>query len=464
MPETTLIYNLFPPLLGPIPRWEEHLKRIAAMGFTWLYLNPIHTPGLSGSLYAVKDYFGLNPLFFPESGKDPEIALKHFLKAAGRRGLKVMLDLVINHTAIDSPLVKEHPEWYAQDEDGQIKHPGAIDPADATRVTVWGDLAELEYWPPPDPEGLLNFWHTVVAKYLRLGFRGFRADAAYKIPGEFWERLISEARRLEPRARFFAETLGCRLEECAQLSSAGFDFLYNSSKWWDFQADWCLQQYQRFRRVAPSISFPETHDTPRLAAESGGALEVARQRYLFAAYFSSGLMMPMGFEYGFQKHLHVVQTRPEDWETPIYDLTEFITRVNRMKRRCPVLLEEGPQVRLSPEDEPVVMLIKSRDNERGRVLAVINATHEPQTAVMPDNFQMLGRPPGAWRDLTPEEPPLKLRRGLELPLAPAEMRIFYHPQAATLPEILEEVGEGGQGSQTHLQSSPNPPPPTPYIF
>ncbi len=221
MPEATLIYNLFPPLLGPIPRWEEHLKRIAAMGFTWLYLNPIHTPGLSGSLYAVKDYFGLNPLFFPDSGKDPEAALEHFLKAAGRRGLKVMLDLVINHTAIDSPLVKEHPEWYAQDEDGQIKHPGAIDPADATRVTVWGDLAELEYWPPPDPEGLLNFWHTVVAKYLRLGFRGFRADAAYKIPGEFWERLISEARRLEPRARFFAETLGCRLEECAQLSSRG---------------------------------------------------------------------------------------------------------------------------------------------------------------------------------------------------------------------------------------------------
>lgn len=129
----------------------------------------------------------------------------------------------------------------------------------------------------------------------------------------------------------------------------------------------------------------------------------------------------------------------------VHDLTEFITRVNRMKRRCPVLLEEGPQVRRSPEDEPVVMLIKSRDNQRGRVLAVINATREAQTAVLPGNFEMLGRPPGAWRDLTPEGPPLKLRRGLELPLAPAEMRIFYHPQAAPLPEILEEVEEGGQG-------------------
>ena len=300
MSEPALIYNLFPPLAGTIPQWEEHLDRIAAMGFTWIFLNPIHTPGLSGSLYAVKDYYGFNPLFDPESGQDPEAALAHFLKEAGRRGLKVMLDLVINHTAIDSPLVTQHPEWYAKDDDGRIKHPGAIDPADATKVTVWGDLAELAYWPPPDPEGLLHYFDGVVAKYLRLGFMGFRADAAYKIPGDFWGRLITEAKNLEPRAQFFAETLGCRMEECAQLSSSGFDFLYNSSKWWDFQEDWCLEQYNDFRRIAPSISFPESHDTERLAAESGGAPEVARQRYLFAAYFSTGVMIPMGYEYGFK--------------------------------------------------------------------------------------------------------------------------------------------------------------------
>ena len=310
MSEPALIYNLFPPLVGPIPRWEEHLDRIARMGFTWIFLNPIHTPGMSGSLYAVKDYFGLNPRFYPESGEDPEAALSHFLKEAARRHLKVMLDLVINHTAIDSPLVRQHPEWYAKDEAGQIKHPGAIDPADATRVTVWGDLAELEYWPPPDPEGLLHYWDAVLAKYLKLGFMGFRADAAYKIPGDIWGRLIGEARNLEPQVEFFAETLGCRLDECSQLASSGFDFLYNSSKWWDFQADWCLEQYNLFRRLAPSVSFPESHDTERLAAESDGAPELARQRYLFAAFFSTGLMIPIGYEFGFKKRLNVVDTRP----------------------------------------------------------------------------------------------------------------------------------------------------------
>jgi starch synthase (maltosyl-transferring) len=435
--EPALIYNLFPPLVGPIPRWKKHLDRIAAMGFTWVFLNPIHTPGMSGSLYAVKDYFGINPRFYPTLDHDPEWALEHFLKEAARRNLRVMLDLVINHTAIDSPLVDKHPEWYAQDEAGEIKHPGAIDPADATKKTVWGDLAELEYWPPPDPEGLLQYWESVLAKYLKMGFLGFRADAAYKIPGDFWGHLIGAARKTEPRVRFFAETLGCRLAECSQLASAGFDFLYNSSKWWDFQADWCLEQYNLFRHLAPSVSFPESHDTDRLAAESGGDPAVARQRYLFAAFFSAGLMMPIGYEFGFQKRLHVVKTSPEDWEPLTYDLSQYIAGVNRMKKAHPVLLEEGPMMRANPPDEPVVLLLKSRQSYPARILAVINSTLEEQTAVLGGVMEALGPPPRAWKEITPDIVPLKLKpemAPLELTLGPAEIRIFYNAHGAPLPE------------------------------
>jgi len=433
MPEAALIYNLFPPLIGSIPRWEEHLDRIAAMGFNWVFLNPIHPPGLSGSLYAIKDYFGINPLFYPESGDDPEAALVQFVKEAEKRGVKVMLDLVINHTAIDSPLVKEHPEWYAKNKEGSIKNPGAIDPGDPSKVTIWGDLAELAYWPVPDPEALLHFWDTVVSKYLRLGFLGFRADAAYKIPGWFWRRVIDEARNLSPQAQFFAETLGCQLEELAQLSEAGFDYICNSSKWWDFQEKWCLEQYNRFRHLAPSLSFPETHDTDRLAAESGGDAAVARQRYLFAAFFSTGLMIPVGFEFGFTKHLHVVKTRPENWETPTYDLTAFITHVNRMKLNCPVLLEEGPISRVSPKGKPVVLLLKSRDKERGRVLAVINTTRKVQKANLPKLADYLGEPGAAWQDLTPEAKLLTVKEMKTFSLAPSEVKIFFNPEGEPMP-------------------------------
>ena len=190
-------------------------------GFHLDFFNPIHTPGLSGSLYAVKDCYGFNPLFDPESGQDPEAALAHFLKEAGRRGLKVMLDLVINHSAIDSPLVTQHPEWYAKDDDGRIEHPGAIDPADATKVTVWGDLAELEYWPPPDPEGLLHYFDGVVAKYLRLGFMGFRADAAYKIPGNFGPASSLRPGTLRPKSSSSPKPWGAAWRSAANCPTPG---------------------------------------------------------------------------------------------------------------------------------------------------------------------------------------------------------------------------------------------------
>ena len=445
MPKPTLIYNLFPTLFGPIPAWEEHLDRIADMGFTWIYLNPISTPGLSGSLYAVKDYYAINPLLLPASGEDPEKALIRFLKAAERRKIRVMLDLVFNHTAIDSPLTVQHRDWFAVDEDGHIKNPFAIDPADTTKITVWGDLAELEYWPPPDPEGLRHFWDQVISYYLRLGFTGFRADAAYKVPGDFWGLLIGEARAIFPEVRFFAETLGCRLSELGQLRTAGFDFIYNSSKWWDFKADWCLDQYNRFRHLAPSISFPESHDTDRLAKESGGSVEEARQRYLFAAFFSTGLMITAGFEYGFKKKLNVVKTRPQDWEEKRgYDLSTYISQVNRMKKNCPVLLEEGPLVRLDDcgKEGPVTCLVKSRETRIGRVLAVINTTGEEQQVKLPDLSEPLGEPLSAWEDLTPDMIPLRLTPSLEFSLASHRMRLFHNPQGEPLPApALQPVTE-----------------------
>ena len=47
------IYNLFPLLAGPVPAWADHLGRIAGMSFDWIYVNPFHSPGFSGSLYAL---------------------------------------------------------------------------------------------------------------------------------------------------------------------------------------------------------------------------------------------------------------------------------------------------------------------------------------------------------------------------------------------------------------------------
>ena len=48
------IYNLFPLIAGQVSSWVAELPRIARMGFDWVYVNPFHEAGASGSLYAVK--------------------------------------------------------------------------------------------------------------------------------------------------------------------------------------------------------------------------------------------------------------------------------------------------------------------------------------------------------------------------------------------------------------------------
>ncbi|RMD54051.1 MAG: alpha-amylase, partial [Nitrospirae bacterium] len=296
-----LIYNLFPLLAGPFTKWEKHIKRAANMGFNWIFVNPIQKPGFSGSLYSISDYFDFNPLLIDEDSKlSPKEQVKSAIKSAKTLGMNMMIDLVINHAAFDSPLTKEHPEWFMW-ENGKLVHPSCKDNG---RTVVWGDLVKFDHRHTKDSEGLFKFFLKVVTFMMDLGFKGFRCDAAYQVPRNIWRRLIKEAKKLDPEVLFFAETLGCTADQTRRTAEAGFDYIFNSSKWWDFNSPWLMEQYNLTREIAPSISFPESHDTPRLCEELNGNVRGLKQRYFFAALFSAGVMMPIGFEYGFRKKLH----------------------------------------------------------------------------------------------------------------------------------------------------------------
>ena len=41
------IYNIHPLLAGPIDTWSDHLARVRAMGFDWLYVNAFFASGSS---------------------------------------------------------------------------------------------------------------------------------------------------------------------------------------------------------------------------------------------------------------------------------------------------------------------------------------------------------------------------------------------------------------------------------
>src|SRR5215468_7579675 len=115
-----ILYNLFPLLAGPFSRWGDHFTRASQMGFDWVFVNPIQQLGASRSLYSIADYFRFNPALLDAGGSSPEDQVREMTQSAHAAGLKVMIDLVINHCAIDAPLTREHPEWFVRDRQGRI--------------------------------------------------------------------------------------------------------------------------------------------------------------------------------------------------------------------------------------------------------------------------------------------------------------------------------------------------------
>jgi len=397
-----ILYNLFPLLAGPLNRWEPHLKRAAAMGFNWAFINPIQRPGASRSLYSIADYFAINPVLLDaQSPISPEDQVRQMNAQARAAGLKVMLDLVINHCAIDSPLTRQHPEWFVRESDGRIAN--ARCQHNGERV-VWKDLAQFDHRHTRDAEGLYRYCFGVVEHLLALGFEGFRCDAAYQVPQQFWRRLIRETKAHHPHTRFVAETLGCSADETRETARAGFDYVFNSSKWWNFSDWWLIEQYNLVRETTQSISFAESHDTPRLSEELHGNINGLKQRYLFSALFSAGVMMPMGFEYGFRKALHVIHTVPSDWQLNGIDLCSYITKVNAIKKAHAVFREESPTSILPCNNANVLFLWKASVSHKDEALLILNKDASQSQEFQTDQFRRFVQAGAPLRDVSPEHP------------------------------------------------------------
>jgi cyclomaltodextrinase len=188
-----VIYEIYPRAFsqqGNFNGITARLDDLKALGVTILWLMPIHPigqekkKGTIGSPYAVRDYYGINPDYGTKED------FKKLIAEAHQRGMKVIIDIVANHTSWDSVLMK-HPEFYKRDAKGNITYP-----------YDWFDIAALDY-----KSQELRRYMTDMLKYWVRDFDldGFRCDVAGEVPTDFWENARTELEGIKPDIVMLAE-------------------------------------------------------------------------------------------------------------------------------------------------------------------------------------------------------------------------------------------------------------------
>lgn len=313
------------------------LPRIREMGVDVVWFMPIHPIGQLnkkgglGCPYSIQNYREVNP----EYGTKEEFRL--LCQYAHALGLKVMIDVVFNHTAHDSVLVGAHPEWFHQDENGRP----------ITTVPEWSDIIDLKY----DDPALWDYLIESLRGWVDLGVDGFRCDVASIVPLDFWLRARRELAAVRPGLIWLAESVhtsfvldrrrrGLLAQSDGEIHQA-FDLSYDYDIWplWETAvADpaaiplyVAALDFQKGIYPAHTIKMRcvENHDQPRIMKRAASRAQ-ALAWTAFQAFNEGAFLIYAGQE---SENSHTPDLFDVDkviWRD--YGLQSFLTRLGKLKK------------------------------------------------------------------------------------------------------------------------------------
>jgi hypothetical protein len=287
---------------------DAELDRLAGMGFDWIWFLGVWQTGpaarkvsrsnagwrdefretlpdleeedIAGSGFAIQSYAVHRDL-----GGDA--ALARLRQRLRQRGLKLMLDFVPNHMALDHPWVGEHPDYFVHGSESDLGRAPQnfcqVQTKDGPRVLAygrdpffpgWPDTLQLDYGNP-------DLQQAMVGELARITGQcdGVRCDMAMLVLPDvfertwgiraepFWPKAIESVRNEHPRFVFMAEVYW-DLEGTMQRQ--GFDYAYDK-RLYDRLRDGRARPVREHFRAGLDYQdklarFLENHDEPRAAA------------------------------------------------------------------------------------------------------------------------------------------------------------------------------------------------------
>lgn len=289
---------------GTLEGIRGDLRRLADMGVTVIYLNPIFE-ARSSHRYDTADFMRVDAMLGDEEG------FSRLCREAGELGISIVLDGVFNHVGADSRYFNRYetyPEpgaWQAHEAEvatGSPEAGEAVSPYadwftfndDGTYEAWWGvdDLPAVNETNPgyqnfiTGPDGVVRHW-------LAAGARGWRLDVADELSDEFIEDIKTAALAERPDALVLGEVwedasnkisygklrrylLGSELDSAMNypFRTAVLDFLLGKTSAPD-AAESLMSIAENYppEAMAAALNLLSSHDRPRLMSVLGDALD-----------------------------------------------------------------------------------------------------------------------------------------------------------------------------------------------
>ncbi|HQM36262.1 MAG TPA: alpha-amylase family glycosyl hydrolase [Candidatus Marinimicrobia bacterium] len=305
--DSAVVYEISPyafVMEGTFQDIQQKLPELRELGINTIWLQPIFKTTWGEQGYDVIDYFNIRSDYGSESD------LQNLIKSAHTLEMKVLLDIVINHTSIYHPYA-QHSIEYGSTSHYYDYYQRKIDDAPYSQYYnyykgfinyFWDELPNLNY---DNPE--VRNWMMTACKYWveKFDIDGYRFDAVWGVNArcpEFTQNLRLELKRIKPEVMLLAEDKASWSMVFDQRFDVAFDWAPDEgwvSQWYwevDYSED-ATKQFTIFNYSNPS----ERVNLLRQALTNNGQGYAANAKIL--RYMGNNDMIP------FIKNHNLAQTK-----------------------------------------------------------------------------------------------------------------------------------------------------------
>lgn len=366
---------------GDLAGITQHLDHIESLGANAIYLTPVFEAD-TNHRYDAKDYFAIDHRL-GDLG-----TFKAFLDAAHARGIRVVLDAVLNHCGdghwafrdvVEKEAESEYVNWYSVEGFPVQPHP-------EPNYRTCSGCYYLPKWNAYNPE--VREHHYRVAQYwVEQGIDGWRLDVPYFINDTFWRGFRDVVKGIDDDLYIVAEewrapehwlqgdlvdgTMNYTLRDLVLAFVA--DRTITGQQFADGMNELTARVPEGSRPAM--LNLLGSHDTERLVTRHGGDLEALRLSYAVLLLAEGAPMIYYGDEVGLEGDNDPGCRGTMPWDESLWnhELLESIRSLIAVRREHPALTRGSQHVVALSDD--VVRLDRTLGDRT--VSLVVNRGPEP---------------------------------------------------------------------------------------